>query len=470
MNIVLIHPLYRHIYRKIRGVRYLDPPLGLLYIAAALRDNNHAVTVIDAEAENVHDHTAIARAVWTRKPDMVGISFTTPMLGSSADAITSIKKLMPSVPVVIGGPHVTALPADTLKATGADIAVVGEGEETVQELASLLSARKPLNTCAGISLRLNGNIEQTPRRGFIKDLDALPFPARDLLKITLYKHASSLRRRVRPYYTNIISSRGCPFHCIFCGSSAVFGSTIRYRSPIRVVDEINDCMERLNIGIFGFADDTLTVRKSHVLGICEEILLRRIDPLWMAQARVDTVDEETIISMKRAGCRAIHFGYESGSQMILDNINKGITLEQSLTATRIARRAGLKIHGYFMIGNIGETASTVAETIAFAKKLNPDTAQFTIAQPFPGTKFSEIAAREGRAATCFDEYKCYESATYVPPGMSREELLSLHRKAFMSFYFRPRFFLKYLSQLLSPRNWRSIADGVTSLWNISRRG
>lgn len=470
MNIVLIHPLYRHIYRKIRGVRYLDPPLGLLYIASALRKNNHAVTVIDAEAENAGDHTAIARMALTHEPDMVGISFTTPMLASSADAVTSIKKLMPSVPVVVGGPHVTALPATSLKATGADIAVVGEGEETVQELASLLSARKTLNTCTGICIRHNGKFEQTPRRGFIKSLDEMPFPARDLLRVDLYKHASSVRRRIRPNYTNIISSRGCPYRCIFCGSSAVFGSTIRYRSPTRVADEIEDCMELLNIGIFGFADDTLTVRKSHVLGICEEILRRGIDPLWMAQARVDTIDEETATAMKRAGCQGIHFGYESGSQAILDNIKKGITLEQSLAATRIARRAGLNIHGYFMIGNIGETASTVAETIAFAKKLEPDTAQFTIAQPFPGTRFSEIVGMATQETAHFDTYKWYEAATYVPPGMSREELLCLHRKAFLSFYFRPRVFIKYLIQLLSPRNWKSIVNGAASLWNISRSG
>jgi anaerobic magnesium-protoporphyrin IX monomethyl ester cyclase len=468
MNIVLIQPLYRHIYRKIRGVRYLDPPLGLLYIAAALRQDGHTVSVLDAEAEGAENHRALFEKASVRHPDFIGITFTTPMLASAADAVRSVKKVLPNIPVAIGGPHATAEPAATLQVTGADFATIGEGEETAGELVARLSRGEPLDGCRGIVLRSGTSIIENARRPFIKELDALPFPARDLLKIGLYKHASSERRRDNPFYTNIISSRGCPFKCIFCGSAAVFGSILRFRSPSRVVDEMEECMRAHRIGIFGFADDTLTVRKSHVLTICEEILRRGIDPLWMAQARVDTVDEEILGAMKRAGCEEIHFGYESGSQEVLATIKKGITVEQSMMATRLARNAGMKIHGYFMIGNVGETKETARQTITLAKKLNPDTAQFTIAQPFPGTEFYRMTVGEVRGASAFDNYVWYENVNYVPSGLTRDEVMSLHRRAFREFYFRPRFALKVLRKLSSPKDWRWILSGVRSFFNVTR--
>lgn len=469
MKITLIQPLYKEIYKRIKGIRYLDPPLGLLYIAAVLRQDGHAVSIIDAEAEGAEDHRRIAKKVRAQDPDLVGLSFTTPMLSSAVNAIELIKKELPNVPVIVGGPHVSADPVASLEATGASIAVIGEGETTARELVSKLSRGESLTECRGICIRSDGNITRTQQRPFIKELDTLPFPARDLLKIEVYQHASSQSRKENPYYTNVISSRGCPFKCIFCGSAAVFGDIIRYRSPSRVVDEIDECMRRFRIGIFSIVDDTLTISKSHVLGICDEIASRGLRPLWMAQARVDTIDEQILRAMKNSGCEEIHFGYESGSQEILDNIKKGITVEQSVRATGLARKAGMKIHGDFMIGNPGETEKTVRQTIELAKKLDPDTAQFTLAQPFPGTELYRIATKSGPKERRFDHYRWYETVNYIPAGLTREKLLALHRRAFREFYFRPCHVVKTLRRLRSPKNWGWVISGLRSFWNITRK-
>ena len=468
MNIVLIHTFYRDIYSHIKGIEYIDPPLGLTYVASSLEERGHAVSLIDAEAEDFDSHEDLAREAARREPDVVGFGFTTPMVASVGRSVREIRKILPDIPVVAGGPHATAVPEKVITGDIATYCVIGEGEEVMAELADRLSSGAGAEGCPSLCYRSGDAVVKTVRTPPIPDLDGLPLPARHLLRIERYKHASSVSRKKAPYYTNIISSRGCPFKCIFCGSVAVFGKTVRYRSAKNVGDEMEECLKRYRIGIFGFADDTLTLKKSHVLGICDEIGKRKMDVMWMAQGRVDTVDEEMLAAMKRSGCEAIHYGYESGNQDILDRLRKGTTVEQAIRATKLTKRAGIKIHGYFMIGNPGETARTIRDTIDLAKKLDPETVQFTLAQPFPGTEFSEIADRGGRTKGGFENFKWYENVNFVPRRMTEQELVSLHRRAFKEFYLRPSYLLRTLLQLRRPSKWRWILNGIRSLLNITR--
>ena len=388
------------------------------------------------------------------------------MVASVKRTAEVLKSTFPQVKIIVGGPHVTAVPEDLLEDKNIDIAVIGEGEYTIVELAKLIGENKSFKDCKGIAFKENGKIVKTSLRPLIEDIDALPFPSRHLLPYDKYMHSDMMSRKTKKNYTNIMSARGCPFKCIFCGSRTTFGGIVRFRNPKLVVDEIEECYNKLDIGIFGFSDDTLTVKKEHIMEICNEILKRKLNIAWVAQARVNTVDKEMLELMKKAGCEAIHYGYESGSQEILNNIKKGITIQQSIDATKITKEVGLKIHGYFMIGNPGETNETAKQTIELAKKLDPDTAQFTIATPFPGTELYQMFISSGRELKEFKDYTFYNDVVFTPENMTKEQLLEIHKQAYKEFYLRPRYMLKAVKRLSSVSSIKRTIAGFRALVKI----
>lgn len=466
MKICLVNAPYREeVYGDVKDVSLLDVPLGMCYLAAALIQSGQEVSLTDAEAEGLK-FADIPKKLKKEKPDIIGLTCTTPMVSSVRRTAKALKSEFPQAKIIVGGPHVTAVPEDLLKEKYIDVAVIGEGEHTVVELAKLIEEGKSLKKCKGIAFKERGKILRTKQRPLICDVDSIPFPARHLLPYEKYKHSDFIERKSKNNYANIMSSRGCPYKCIFCGSRTTFGGVARFRDPKLVVDEMEECYNKLDVGIFGFSDDTLTLKKEHITEICNEILRRKLDISWMAQARVNTVSKEILKLMKKAGCSAIHYGYESGSQTILDNIKKGITLQQSLNATKITKEVGLKIHGYFMIGNPGETVETVKQTIAFAKKLDPDTAQFTKTTPFPGTELYQLFLSQGVDAKNFKNYRWYNDVLFVPKGMTKEQLTTLHKQAYREFYLRPKYIVKSLWRLKSMRTLKQTAAGFEALLKL----
>lgn len=466
MKICFINAPYKEeVYGDVKDVSLLEPPLGICYLAAMLEKENYEVSLIDAEAERLTTGDLVKK-VNDINPGMICLTCTTPMVASVKRTAEALKSALPQAKIIVGGPHVTAVPEDMLKEKYIDLAVIGEGEYTLVDLTKIIEGGKSLRGCKGIAFKENGKIIKTESRPLIKDVDALPFPARHLLKISKYKHATIVEHKTKLNYTNIISSRGCPFKCIFCGSRTTFGGVARFRDPKSVVDEMEECYNKYDIGMFGFSDDTLTLKKEHIIGVCNEIIRRKLDIVWFAQARVNTVDKEMLELMKKAGCEAIHYGYESGSQEILNNIKKGITLQQSIDATKITKEVGIKIHGYFMIGNPGETAETIKQTIKFAKELDPNTAQFTIATPFPGTELYEIFMLQDHELKEFKDYKWYNDAVFVPKGMTKEQLLKLHKQAYKEFYMRPKYIFKSVKRLRSLTAIRQTIAGFKTLVKI----
>jgi len=466
VKICLVSVPYREeVYGNVKDVSLLDVPLGICYLAAVLIHAGHEVSLTDAEAErlNIAD---IAKKLEKEKPDIIGLTCTTPMVASVKKAAEVLKNTFPESKIIVGGPHVTAVPEDLLHEKYIDIAVIGEGECTIVELVKLIEENKSLKNCKGIAFKENGKIIRTTPRPLICDIDSLPFPIRHLLPYEKYKHSDLIERKTKKNYANIMSSRGCPFRCIFCGSRTTFGGVVRFRNPKLVVNEIEECYNKLDVGIFGFCDDTLTLKKEHITEICNEILKRKLDISWVAQARVNTVDKEMLQLMKKAGCEAVHYGYESGSQTILDNIKKGITLQQSIEATRITKEVGLKIHGYFMIGNPGETIETANQTINFAKRMNPDSAQFTIATPFPGTELYQIFLSQNHDLKEFKDYRWYNNVVFVSNGMTKEQLLKLHKRAYKEFYLRPRYLIKSIKRLKSLTSIKQTIAGFKTLLNV----
>ncbi|MDJ0985999.1 MAG: radical SAM protein [Desulfobacterales bacterium] len=355
------------------------PPLGLAYIAGVLRERHFEVDIIDFDLER-DKFRNLAKIIDDFCPDILGIAALTLQVDNAYTIAKIVKQKSPEILVVVGGPHPSSLPERTLREAkgNIDIVVIGEGEYTFLEIVK----GKNLEDIEGIFYQKNNRIFKNALRPPIANLDELPMPARDLLPIHKYRGWGPLKKTPT---THLIASRGCPFDCIFCSEKSVFGNRHRKRGPQKIVDEIEYLVNTYGMRELAFYDDLFTLNKTQVLNICKEIQNRKLKIDWKTLSRVNTVDAEMLTSMKASGCWLISYGFESGSQEILNNIRKKQTIEQCLQAAELTRKAGIKFFGFFMLGNVGETEKTICQTIQLAQKLRPDYFQFTIVRPDPGS-------------------------------------------------------------------------------------
>jgi len=298
----------------------------------------------------------------------------------------------------------------------------------MHELIKSLEKRIEPKDVLGLTYRVNGVIKRNPPRPPIKDLDSLPMPAYHLLPMERYV-SEGLR------YATVISSRGCPFECVFCSSSRICGKRWRARSTEKVVEEVQLLTDKYRVQSIEFVDDNFTLNRKRVKGICKEFVKRGIDLFWVCGSRVDSVNSELVSNLSKANCLLIYLGVESGSQRILDYMMKGITLSQSERAVRLAKRYGLEVAASFILGMPDETVSEIEDTIKFAIKLDPEFAQFTIATPYPGTELYDYALENNLLIT--RDWSKYDTLTPVMRtviGVKR--LVTLFRKAYFKFYGR----------------------------------
>jgi anaerobic magnesium-protoporphyrin IX monomethyl ester cyclase len=382
-TVLLIYPYFKP--RFDRSV-FRFPPLGISYIAASLRRAGHEVQLLDCTFLQRKD--ALHRAMAVNAP-VVGIYSMATMI---EDCLWFGRALRaPGRLLIAGGPHPTWDPAPFRDVF--DVVVRGEGDQTILELLQAYERGESFQSVAGIAYRLKatgaeGNTPEwihTGERPFIKDLDGIPFPARDLLPNQDYiRHG---RSRYGYSVTTVLSTRGCPFRCEFC-SNVVFGGSYRERSADNVVDEVE---QALGFGYdrISFADDVFTLKKNRVLSVCQEIRRRGLTFEWECLGRVDSMDEETARAMKESGCRRIYFGIESGDARILELMNKKITAEQARAAVEAAHRAGLEVGAFFILFYPGETGATVAGTLRFAASLPVDYLGLSMPYPLPGTALYE---------------------------------------------------------------------------------
>jgi radical SAM superfamily enzyme YgiQ (UPF0313 family) len=305
-----------------------------------------------------------------------------------------------------------------------------------------------LRKIQGLVFRDNGNIINTGIRPPIKDLDKLPFPARHL---SPYKRYNSLLSK-REISTTIFTSRGCPYQCSFCDRPHL-GKQFRARSFTSVVDELEECTQ-MGIYDFLFYDDTFTVNKQRVIDICNEIIKRKLDISWDIRARVDTINEQILNSLKMAGCQGIHYGVEAGSEKILKVLNKCITIKEAKDVFELTRKYRIPILAYFMIGNPTETIDDIYTTFKVAKMLNSDYVHLTILTPFPGTKIYLDGLRNGIIKRDYwKEFAGNPTPDFVPPHwdemFTRDELNNLLVKGYKSFYLRPSYIFKRVRRLSS---------------------
>lgn len=435
MKVLLIFPpisVDERYSKKVGDVGGHLAPLGLAYMAAVLLKEGHEVSIIDAPALG-YGMDDVLRNVESTRPDFIGMTALTTTIGRVENLSRGIKKDHPDVLLGVGGPHATIMPDSTLKRTGADFVLVGEGDITIVDI--LRDPGKYAMKKVIIGKRVD-------------DLDSLPFPARHLLPMRAYKALPNTYKR-SPYAINMIISRGCPFSCTYCCKD-LYGYNYRARSVDNVIREIKHVIREYNTTEISFWDDLFTMKRQWVLDFCDRLIEEGIDIAWSCYSRVNFVDYEMLRKMKAAGCWNIFYGIEAGDQRLLDNIEKGITLDMSRKAVKATKAAGIEVRGSFMIALPGETPELAMKTIRFAIELDADYSQFTITTPFPGTKLYREASKWGRLSKKFDEYNEW-NPVFVPFGYKNEaEVRRIHREAFRRFYFRPTYVTKRVLKIRSP--------------------
>jgi len=428
--------------------RGYNPPLGLMYVGAyAEKYTDHKVEILDTQVDGIN-YDGLRKEIKKRSPHIVGIQAMTFTLIDAILVAKITRNIDDDIKVVLGGPHVNIFPEDTIQIPEVDFIVLGEGEIPFTELIQSLDGGGDLRSVKGIVFKDNGGTVNTGPRDLIENLDSIPFPARHL---TNYKKYSSLLS-TRSLLTTMITSRGCPYRCLFCDRPHL-GKRFRARSAKNVVDEMDTCID-MGIDEFLIYDDTFTIDRQRVIDICDMIIERNWDIGWDVRARVNTVDEELLGKMKDAGCERIHYGVESGNPEILRTLRKGITLKQAEEAFKMTKRVGIQTLAYFMIGSPGETKETIMQSIKFAKKLDADFVHFSITTPFPSTDLYHLGLREGILKTDYwRDFARNPSSDFVPEvwaeNLPREELIELLSYAYRKFYTRPDYIMKRILRIKS---------------------
>lgn len=362
----------------------LCPPLGLSYIASTLMTDGFDVEIVDAAIENLKLDD-IANIIRREDPKLLGISAATYTYKNALKISKICKEVNSSIFTVLGGPHVTFRADEALQNRTVDAVIRGEGEYTTLDLVRTLFDGGNLHKVAGLSFkRPDGRRIHNPNRPLIRDLDILPFPTRKSLPLNLYKIPAS-----------VITSRGCPYSCIFCAAKALSGGAYRVRSPDNVVAEVKEILKIINPEFLFIADDTFTIFHDRTRKIAENF--RDMGLRWVCESRVNTVNRDIVNILAESGCFSIQFGVESGSQKILDSINKGITIEQVRKAIRWCLDVGIQPVCSFMVPHPEDTWETIKETEQFMEELKKSGVQIfvSLTTPFPGTTLYENAAKLG---------------------------------------------------------------------------
>ena len=374
---------------------YVPFPFYLAYAAAAVEEAGFNTLLIDAIAEAMDDE-AFMKAINNFEPDLVMLETSTPSIKVDLALAEQIRESLPEARIGLSGPHVTALPVETLQgAAHIDFILLGEYEYILRDLASALEKGQDLANVSGMVWRdKDGSIRTNQPRPLVRNIDQIPWPARHFLPMRNYR--DSFAGLPMPGLT-MWTSRGCPFQCIFCvWPNVMYGSqAYRVRNPIDVVDEMQQMSEKYGLRSVSFDDDTFDIGKPRILKLSSEIQTRGIKLPWTAMARADTIDREMLEAMAASGMYAIKYGVESGVQELVDAANKRLDLEKVKETVRITKELGIKVHLTFTLGLPGETQDTIQRTIDWAIAQEPESAQFSISTPYPGTPYYHLALQQG---------------------------------------------------------------------------
>lgn len=463
MHIIFINPPFKAEYGKFSresrspaitksGALYY--PLWLIYAAAYSKKKGHNVDFIDSPAKPLDEKQtldAVSEMVRTDEKVLFVLDTSTPSIKSDVAFGSKLKDLYSSSFVLLAGTHPTATAEETLSYSNRiDAAATGEYDYIVKELADALDSKTELSDVRGLCFRKGNEFIRTLPMPPIENIDEIPFAShfiKEYLNERDYFFAAATYPSIQ-----IFTGRGCPCRCNFCVyPQTMHGHKYRARSPENVVSEFEYIAENFpDVKEVVIEDDTFTIGKERLLEICSLLIQKKLNKRlhWLCNARVNTLDLATMKIMKKAGCRLIIPGIESGSQQILDNIKKGTKIEQYLPYVRNAKKAGLLIHACYMVGNQGETKETMQDTLKLALKLNTDTAQFFPLIPYPGTEAYEYNKKMGYLTVGDYEHYCAEDGTHNTvlnlPELSTQEMVDFCNYARKKYYLRPSYILHRL--------------------------
>jgi len=465
MKILLINPpntMEEVLGKASAFVSELDP-LGLLYIAAVLEEAGYQVEVIDAFIDRLN-LSQILKEIERRRPDIVGISCLTANGAAVYNIGRAIKSGFDDIKIILGNIHASVFYEVYLKNRCADAVIHGEGEFAFLNIVKCIERKQSLSDIDGVSWWSGSGIINNKPARLIEDLDSLPMPARHLVSAEKYKignlnnfiYVNRGKKQLRQMFT----SRGCVYSCLFC----VVHKKYRTRSPSAVVDEIEHLIRDYNTGYIFMMDSLFIADKNRVVGICKEILDRKIDIRWGCEGHINIIDRELLGWMEKAGCYEIHFGIESGVQRLLDNINKRTRLETIKAKIEMVKKeSDIKVSGLFMLGLPGETLDDSRTTIEFARNLPLDFAQFSITVPYPGSRLFENLSRQGKIDTgikadgsidlkVWERYSAHSGFSennpiYVTEAMTAKDLKKMEKLALRRFFLRPKMVISQLKRL-----------------------
>lgn len=405
-----------------------QPPLGLAYLAVVLEKDNHQVRIYDPFDGD--SDSRIRVEIECLRPDIVGITCVTPQKIKALHYAKTVKGIRSDCHVVIGGPHPTVAPFEMLNDENVDIVVIGEGENTMRELVSCLNQGRNLDIVKGIAYKKDGHQILTNPRQLISNLDNLPFPARHLLNMKWYSRRLSLIRGKWLRCGTMVAARGCPFNCIFCSGYKIFGRKIRQRSPENIVKEARCIVQRYSLDIVLFVDDTFTLDRNWLIELCDRWRRDLPSTQWACQGKIGTVKPELVRVMRNSGCIQLEFGVESGSQRVLDIIQKNQRVSQIKETFAICRNEGIRTMANFVIGNPGETMADIELTEKLAREIKADYTEFYILTPYPGTEIHRMARERGwlRPGQAFYGRESVEPIMEI--NLSRYQLVKLRKELY----------------------------------------
>lgn len=446
---------------------HLTPSLGLAYLAAVLERDGREVRIFECGIDDLSDE-ALVRALGEGAFEVVGLTSFTPLFKEITETCAAIRRALPRVRLVLGGPHVTASPT-TLDPAHCDAAVMGEGEYVLRDLVRAWAggASGGLDGIPGLVTFRDGRPVPGPRRRLLEDLDDLPLPARHLWP-PLARHkayAASIRHEPQAC---MIATRGCPARCTFCDRS-VFGERLRVRSPARVVDEMESLSRDFGAGEIRFVDDSIAANRRFFDGLLDEMIRRGCRIPWLCHSRPGETPPDLLRKMHRAGCWQILFGIESGDDRVLALLKKGSTVEGNRRAIREAKEAGLVVRADFLLGHPGETMESMRRTLAFALEASPDYAHFNALNPLPGTAVYDRIRREApHLLERRERWRSrleFEGERFVPPGVDPVAYERFIAECYRRFYFRPSHVLRHVAKV---RTWAEWKHKVLGSWALVR--
>lgn len=461
-KICFINPPYERIapgYDFVKIITNRSPSLGLLHLAAQVREDGYAPSIIEADIENLSPEQ-VAERVIRERPDYVGITLFTVAVWQASAIARKIKEALPGIKIIVGGPHISSMGMETMQRFAEfDIAVMNEGEAVLHELLPALdTGGKPFNV-RGILYRMGDQIMTTPEAAQSKTLDDLPMPAWDLLPDFPRSYLPAIYDYPRGPVATIAASRGCPFLCKFCDTST-FGAQVRAYSPENVFKMMQHLHQHYGIRHIMFVDDLFLASKIRTLALCDMILEAGLNMTWSCTARVDTVKPEVLKRMKEAGCWEISFGLETGSNELLQKMEKSARVEKSIQAVQWTHEAGIRCKGLFMLGYPGETLDTIASTRKLVQDIPMTTMNLTKFTPYPGSPiYRDLYGTNMRE----DHWERMNGMNFVwaPEGLTVEELDRHYQQLLVSFYRRKDVFKKYVAMSVRYPN---------HLWRLARFG